>query len=51
MGFYPNKLTRKLSTWFGRTDTVELGIQRSQHNVRQLANPTQRMIYRNPLLQ
>jgi hypothetical protein len=24
MGFYPNKLTRKLSTWFGRTDTFEL---------------------------
>jgi hypothetical protein len=22
MGFYPNKLTRKLSTWFGRTDTL-----------------------------
>jgi hypothetical protein len=24
MGFYPNKLTRKLSTWFGRTDTLKL---------------------------
>ena len=24
MGFYPNKLTRKLSTWFGRTDTLQL---------------------------
>jgi hypothetical protein len=23
MGFYPNKLTRKLSTWFGRTDTID----------------------------